>query len=45
MEYQIGKFDGETEKAIQRYCKANNLYIRKTIDIELQKNMGFYLMD
>lgn len=40
-----GKFGGETEKAIKAYCKAKNLYIRKTIDVELQKHMGFYLMD
>lgn len=40
-----GKFGLETEKAIQKYCKANGLYERKTIDIELQKHMGFELMD
>lgn len=40
-----GKFGGETEKAVKEYCKSNNLYIRKTIDTELQKHMGFYLMD
>lgn len=40
-----GKFGGETEKAVQAYCKANKLYVRKTIDVELQKHMGFYLMD
>ena len=40
-----GKFGAETEKAVQKYCKANNLYVRKTIDIELQKHMGFVLMD
>ncbi len=40
-----GKFGIETEKAVQKYCKENNLYIRKTIDIELQKHMGFELID
>ena len=40
-----GKFGGETEKAVQNYCKANKLYVRKIIDIELQKHMGFVLMD
>lgn len=36
-----GKFGAETEKAVQKYCKENGLYIRKTIDVELQKHMGF----
>lgn len=40
-----GKFGGETELAIQRYCKENGLYVRKTIDIELQKHMGFELVE
>ena len=40
-----GKFGAETEKAVHAYCRANNLYIRKTIDIELQKHMGFELKD
>jgi len=40
-----GKFGAETEKAVQKYCKANNLYVRKTIDIELQEHMGFVLID
>lgn len=40
-----GKFGAETENAVQKYCKANNIYIRKTIDIELQKHMGFILID
>lgn len=40
-----GKFGTATEEAIQKYCKANNLYIRKTIDIELQKHMGFVLCE
>lgn len=40
-----GKFGSETEKAIQAYCKANNLYVRKTIDENLQKHMGFYLFE
>lgn len=40
-----GKFGAETEKAVQKYCKANNLYGRKIIDIEIQKHMGFYEID
>ena len=40
-----GKFGSQTESAVINYCKANNLYIRKTIDIELQKHMGFELID
>lgn len=40
-----GKFGAETEKAVQKYCKANGLYERKTIDVELQKQMGFILID
>lgn len=40
-----GKFGAETEKAIKRYCSANNLYVRKTIDVELQKHMGFELYE
>lgn len=40
-----GKFGAETEEAIKKYCKKNNLYVRKTIDIELQKHMGFELID
>ncbi|MBR6033458.1 MAG: peptidoglycan-binding protein [Clostridia bacterium] len=40
-----GKFGVETENAIQEYCKANGLYIRKTISIDLQKRMGFNLID
>ena len=40
-----GKFGAETEKAVQKYCKENGLYVRKTIDIELQKHMGFELID
>lgn len=40
-----GKFGIETEKAVQRYCKANGLYIRKTIDKKLQEYMGFELVD
>lgn len=40
-----GKFGAETEKAVQAYCKANGIYARKIIDVELQKHMGFYLMD
>lgn len=40
-----GKFGSETESAVKKYCKANGIYIRKTIDIELQKHMGFELID
>lgn len=40
-----GKFGSQTELAIRRYCKSNNLYERKIIDPELQKHMGFYLFD
>ena len=40
-----GKFGIETEKAIKLYCKENGLYSRKIIDIELQKHMGFELID
>ena len=40
-----GKFGSETELAVQRYCRENGLYIRKTIDIELQKHMGFELIE
>ena len=38
-----GKFGGETEKAVQEYCKSNGLYLTKTISIE--KHMGFELID
>lgn len=40
-----GKFGSATEEAVKKYCKANNLYVRKTIDIELQKHMGFFLLE
>jgi len=40
-----GKFGSVTEEAVKKYCKENNLYIRKTIDIELQKHMGFLLFE
>ena len=40
-----GKFGEETENAVKKYCKENGIYIRKTIDVELQKHMGFELMD
>ena len=40
-----GVFGQETENAVQKYCKANGLYVRKTIDVELQKHMGFKLID
>lgn len=40
-----GKFGGETESAVRKYCTANGLYSRKIIDVELQKHMGFELID
>ncbi len=40
-----GKFGAETEKAVQEYCKANGLYVRKTINKELQIKMGFSPVD
>ena len=40
-----GKFGKETENAVKKYCKENGLASRKTIDIELQKHMGFNLID
>ncbi len=40
-----GKFGSETEEAVKKYCRENNLHVRKTIDIELQKHMGFELID
>lgn len=40
-----GKFGAETETAIQRYCRDNGLYVRKTIDIDLQMHMGFELIE
>ena len=40
-----GKFGIETERAVQEYCRANGLYVRKTIDKELQRHMGFNLID
>ena len=43
--YINGKFGADTETAVQKYCKENGLYVRKTIDVELQKHMGFYLME
>ncbi len=36
-----GKFGLVTEEAVQKYCKANDLYVRKIINIDLQKHMGF----
>ena len=40
-----GKYGIETERAVQKYCKDNGLYVRKIIDVELQKHMGFDLVD
>lgn len=40
-----GKYGSATEEAVKAYCKANGLYIRKTLPVDLQKHMGFELMD
>lgn len=40
-----GKFGLATEQAVQKYCKANNIYVRKTINVDLQKQMGFELFE
>ena len=40
-----GKFGEKTEKAIQAYCKANGLKATKIITEDLQKKLGFELMD
>ena len=40
-----GKFGKDTEKAIEKYCKKNGLYVRKTVDIEMQKKMFGELID
>ena len=40
-----GKFGAETENAVRKYCSANDLYVRKIIDIDLQRHMGFELID
>ena len=40
-----GRFGEETENAVKKYCIANKLYVRKTIDIKLQQHMGFELID
>lgn len=40
-----GRFGGDTEKAIIKYCEKNGLYKRKIIDKELQKHMGFEMME
>lgn len=40
-----GKFGSETEKAVKEYCKNSGLSIRKTIDKQLQTQMGFNLID
>ena len=34
-----GKFGVETEKAVKKYCKANNLYVTKIISPELQRKI------
>lgn len=40
-----GKYGTATEEAVKKYCKENGIYIRKTINIELQKHMGFELFE
>lgn len=40
-----GKFGSETESAVKKYCEQNGLYLRKTIDVDLQKHMGFELIE
>ena len=40
-----GKFGSATEEAVKKYCANNGLYVRKIIDIELQKYMGFELFE
>lgn len=40
-----GKFEASLEEAVKKYCKANGLYERKTISPDLQKHMGFELVD
>lgn len=40
-----GKFGAATEEAVKKYCANNGLYVRKIIDIELQKHMGFELFE
>ena len=40
-----GIFGGETETAIKKYCKDNKLYQTKIITPDLQKKMGFELID
>ena len=40
-----GKFGSATEEAVKKYCANNGLYVRKIIDVELQKHMGFELFE
>ena len=40
-----GKFGAATEEAVKKYCANNGLYVRKIIDVELQKHMGFVLFE
>lgn len=40
-----GIFDINTEKAIMKYCKNNELQFNKKVDINLQVYMGFILME
>lgn len=43
--YANGVYGSATEEAVKAYCKANKLYVRKTISPELQQQMGFELID
>lgn len=40
-----GKFGTATEEAVKKYCKENKIYVRKIIDVDLQKQMGFELFE
>lgn len=40
-----GKFGIETEKAVQNFCKSENLYSTKIITPALTEKLGFILMD
>lgn len=43
--YANGMYGSATEEAVKAYCKANQLEVRKTISPDLQKHMGFELID
>jgi len=40
-----GKFEKSLEEAVKKYCRANGIYERKTISPDLQRHMGFELID